>query len=105
MLDAGIPSTFNWLLRSFPNDRRACVQLFNIFSSSRRFTQDLPGGSVLAPLLFLFYINNLASSLTDDAVIVLFANDFLILTTARKREDTKAAAQSLVKSVFDWSCR
>ena len=45
MLSTGIPATFIHWIR---------VQLFSIFSSSRRLTQGLPRGSVLAPLLFLF---------------------------------------------------
>ena len=49
-------------------------------------------------------INNLASSLNDDAVIALFADDVSILTTARKKEDVvEAAAQSVVNSVVIWS--
>ena len=103
MLDSGIPSTFIRWIQSFFNDRRARVQLFHVFSSSQRFTQGLPLGSVLAPLLFLFYINNLASTLNDDAVIALFTDDVSILTTARKKEDAEAAAQSLVNSVLIWS--
>ena len=87
MLDTGISSTFVQWIQSFFDDCRARVQLFNVFSSSRRFTQRLPQGSVLAPLLFLFYINNLASSLNDDAVIALFTDDVSILTTGRKKED------------------
>ena len=63
----------------------------------------LTQGSVLAPLLFLFYINDMASTLNDDAVIALFANDVSILTTAGKREDAEAAAQSVVNSVGTWS--
>ena len=100
MLDTDIPSTFIRWIQSFFNDRRACVQFFNVFSSSQRFTQGLPLGSVLAPLLFLFYINNLASTLNDDAVIALFADDVSILTTARKKEDAEATAQSVVNSVL-----
>ena len=75
--------------------------IFNVFSFSQRFTQGPPEGSFLAPLLFLFYINNLAFSLNDDAVIVLFANDVSILTTARQEEHTEAAFQSLVNSVLE----
>ena len=103
LLDTGFPSTFVRWIQSFFNDRRARVQLFNVFSSSRRFTQGLPQGSVLAPLPFLFYINNLASSLNDDAVVALFADDVSILTTAHKKEDAEATAQSLVNSVLIWS--
>ena len=76
---------------------------FNVFSSSQPFTQGLPQGSILAPLLFLFYINNLASTLNNDAVIVLFADDVSILTLARKKEDAEPASKSVVKSVLIWS--
>ena len=103
VLDTGIPPTFILWIQSFFKDCRARVQLFHVFSSSRRFTQGLPQSSVLAPLLFLFYIKNLASSLNDDAVIALFADDISILTTARKKEDGEAAAQSVVNSLLIWS--
>ena len=103
MLDIGIPSTFIRWIRSLFNDRRARVQLFNVYSSSRRFTQDLPQGSVLAPLLLLFYINNLASSFSDDAVVALFADDVSIVSTTRKKKDVEATAQSVVDSVLIWS--
>ena len=89
MLDTGIPSTFiQWIQSSF-NDCRARVSLFNIFSSSRRFTQGLPQCSVLAPLLLLFYINNLVSSFNDVAVKALFADYISILTTTCKKGDAK----------------
>ena len=103
VLNTGIPSTFIRWIRSFFNDRRGRVQLFNVISSSRRFTQGLSQGFVLAPLLFLFYINYLASTLKDDAVIALFADNVSILTTACKRGDAETAAQSVLNSVVTWS--
>ena len=90
-------------IQSLFNDRRARVQFFNIFSLSWGFTQGLPQGSILAPLLFLFCINSLASLLNDDAVIALFADDVSNLTITCKKEDAEAAAQSIVNSVVIWS--
>ena len=101
MVSTGIPPTFIRWICSFLTDRRGRLQLFNVFSSSRRFTQGLPQGSILVLLLFLFYINDLATTLNNNAVIALFADDVSILTTARKREDTEA--QSVVSSVVTWS--
>ena len=92
-LNTGISPTFICWICSFLIDCRVGVQLFNVFSSSHCFTQGLPQRSVLAPLLFLFYINDLASTLNDDALIALFADDVPILTAARKREDPEATAQ------------
>ena len=54
MLNTGIPPTFICWIFPFHSDSRGLVQLFNVFSSSQHFTQGLPQGSVLAPLLFLF---------------------------------------------------
>ena len=103
MLNIGIPSTFICWIYSFLTDCRASVQLFNVFSSSRRFAQGLPQGSVLAPLLFLFYVNDLTSTLNDNAVIAIFADDVSILTTAQKREVAETAAQSVVNSIVTWN--
>ena len=55
-----------------------------------------------SPLLFLFYINNLVSSLNNNAAIALFADDVSILITARKK-DAEDTVQSLVNSVLIWS--
>ena len=101
MLDPGIPSTFTHWIRSFFNNCRAPIQLFNVFSSSCCFTQGLPQGSILVPFLFLFYFNNLASLLDDNAAMAVFTDDVSILTTACKKEDAEAAAQSMVNSSVD----
>ena len=103
MLNTGIPPLSTCWIQSFLDDHRARAQFFNVLSSSRRFTQGLLQGSILAPLLFPFYMNDLAFSLNDDTIIALFADGASILTTTRKKENAEAAAQSVVTSVVIWS--
>ena len=99
MLDAGIPMTFIRWLCSFLTDYRAHVQL--VCGFSRRFNQGLLQGSALIPLLFSFYINNLADKLSDDAAIALLGDDVSILTTAHKKEYFIAAVQSEANKVYN----
>ena len=94
LLHTGIPPTFIQWIESFFNDRRARVQLFNVFSSSRPFTHGLPQSSVFDPLLFLFYINNLASSLDDDPVTALSADDVSILNSVCKKDHAEVVVSS-----------
>ena len=62
-------------------------------------SQGLPQGSVLSPLLFLFYINNLAEILPDTNVNVLFADDVGILATADSIKEAEAEALKSVEIV------
>ena len=102
MLDATIPSAFFRLLFSFRGDRKDCLYLYNVFSSSPRLTQSLPQSSVLKPLLLLFHISNSDKSWSNDAVIELFTGNFLILCTSRKKGDAIASAQIEVTKVYNW---
>ena len=102
-LDMGVPATIIRWLRSFLNNRRAEVQLFKVLSSSRRFRQGLPQGSVLAPLLSLFYINDFTNKLSVEAVIAMFADNVSILTTTRSKSDAERPSQAEVDVVLQWS--
>ena len=58
----------------------------------------------MTPILFLFYITNLAKSLFDEAVIVTFANDVSILTAAKKKKtNNERAIQTEVDKVLQWN--
>ena len=65
--------------------------------------QRLPQGSVLSPLLFLFYINSLADLLPEENTNVLFADDVGILATAKTIKEAEEKAQHTVDIVSNWS--
>ena len=103
MIDKGVPVTIVRWLRAFLSDRHARVRLHNVLSKSRIMQQGLPQGSVLAPLLFLFYINNLADLLPKDNLNCMFADDVSILATDRSSPAAQAKVQSAIDIVVRWS--
>ena len=62
------------LIADYLRDRTQCVRLGNVFSSFRTVIIGVPQGSILGPLLFLYYINDLAN-VSKLLCSVLFADD------------------------------
>ena len=66
---ADLPTCYAHWTPSFLSDRRACVVFQNHKSRSFRVRQGVPQGSVLGPVLFSLFINDLPASLPTSAVL------------------------------------
>lgn len=64
-------------------------------SDSTRVISGVPQGSVLGPILFLFYINDLPQSLQSN--VRLFADDTLLYLTIHSLADTRILQSDLLK--------
>ena len=58
---------------------------------------------MLAPLLFLFYINTLTERLPDDVVYSLFADDISLLSTGSSLTSAKNNLQQSINIVTQWA--
>ena len=103
MSEQGIPLQIIRWIASFLDNRQARVRFGDGLSKARIMRQGLPQGSVLSPLLFIMYIDNLAKLLPDSETISMFADDVSILSTRRSKEDAEKAAQEVVDIVVVWS--
>ncbi len=90
-------------LAGYLDNRQARVCYNGVLSRSRKFVQGLPQGSVLAPVLFLLYINSLAEALPKTIVPLLYADDVAILATHRVRDRVTALARGAIDKVVGWS--
>ena len=64
---------YNWF-KDYVYDRQQFVSISGINSDTAPVLYRVPQGSVLGPLLFLIYVNDIYSCI-DDATVKLFADD------------------------------
>ena len=69
-------------LKSFLSDRRACVVYQNHKSRSFRVRRGVLQGSVLGPVLFSLFINDLPASLPSSVSCSLYADDLAICSSS-----------------------
>jgi hypothetical protein len=80
--------TLNWV-QDFLTDRKQKVSVNGMDSTTHNVTSGIPQGSVLEPILFVIYINDMPDCAA--ATAYLFANDTKLYKEIRLPEDSKSA--------------
>ena len=96
----GITKDLHTWMGDYLTDRHARVRVDGVMSKKIDATSGVPQGSVLGPVLFLIYMNDLPQLRT--CKMVLFADDIKIWTQIRSREDCLLLQRDL-SALQDWS--
>jgi hypothetical protein len=92
---------YNWI-ENFLKDRKQTVYSNNCFSYNTTVVSGVPQGSVLGPLLFVLYINDLSDIVDSNSVILTFADDTKLISKISSVSD-KNKLQHNLNHIINWS--
>ena len=96
----GICGVANSLICSYLHNRKQCVLIYDKRSSEKSVNYGIPQGSILGPLLFLIYVNDLPSAM--QTAPRFFADNVAFLTTENNVDNLQHLTNSELSRVSNW---
>ena len=93
--NSGVDSRVVVWIREFLLDRKQRVRVGGQLSAEVRITSGVPQGSVLGPLLFLAYVNDIWRNI--ESTVRLFADDYVIYRKIINNEDMEKLQKDLYR--------
>jgi len=92
-------TTIEWF-ESYLNGRLQCVDIGGTLSTPAIVTCGVPQGSILGPLLFLIYVNDMPSAVS--CKLLLYADDSALLVSGKDPADIQQRLSSELQSIREW---
>ena len=91
-------------LKNYLTNRKQCTVANNIVSAYRNITYGVPQGSVLGPVLFLIYVNDL-SNIIKNSKVFMYADDMVVYVSHSNLRIAIALIQSDLNNLYTWCNR
>ena len=103
MSKMNIPNCYTQWCKAFLSDRNGRVKYGVATSGYKKFKEGLPQGSVLSPLLFLIFINDISDRMPEGVHISLFADDLAMWVQHAKLAEAEHLMGKALKLLERWS--
>ena len=91
--------TTKWF-KSYLSNRKFKVHIKNTFSEPGNLLCGVPQGSILGPLLFLLYINDMSQAV--DSRLLLYADDTCLIFQHKDIKEIESALNKNLSMLCDW---
>ena len=89
------------IMTSYLSGRTQCVKIRNSYSTSKSVNMGVPQGSILGPLLFLLYINDLPK-VSPNITCLSYADDTAIIFKDNSIDSLQATINNILPLISDW---
>jgi len=97
----GFREDISRLLGSYLQNRKMCVKVQNVRSSTADVNIGVPQGSVLGPLLFLLYINEMPEYV-QEGIKIMFADDTTVVVSSTSADGLRKKIANVVVQFDRW---
>nr|CAD2180569.1 unnamed protein product [Meloidogyne enterolobii]CAD2180571.1 unnamed protein product [Meloidogyne enterolobii] len=98
----GIRGKLHRWLKNFLKDRTFKVKIGDDYSDEYTINSGVPQGTVIGPLLFIIYINDIVTKIGKEVSISMFADD-IKLTFCFKKDSECLILQNALNNLLDWN--
>ncbi|KAJ9436025.1 putative RNA-directed DNA polymerase from transposon X-element [Diplonema papillatum] len=105
MVERGLPLKLIRWVESFLKGRNAIFRVDGEYGASAELEGGVPQGSVLGPILFLLYIDDLGDDLAKlkDSTASLFADDVGVVATGKTMAEMAKNVRLIIQAMEKWS--
>ena len=89
------------IITSYLHERTQQVKIRNSCSSFRNITMGVPQGSILGPILFIIYLNDLPK-ISDEMTCLSYADDTAIIFKNKSSSHLQVTVDKLLLRISDW---
>ena len=101
----GVSGPLHMWIAAFLRDREQYVRIENCLSPTVCVRSGVPQGSVLGPILFILYINDVTDILVDDVSCKLYADDLKLYCPIVPTLGFSESLQTSLDNLCDWSLK
>ena len=95
------PSSLKWF-KAYLTSRRQYVRIENVDSNSQIIRHGVPQGSILGPLLFIIFMNDINLVPISDCELHLYADDTTMLTCSPTMDQLMTTTNQALSTIVDW---